>query len=122
MHGNEGTFWNRQNVYNVLQVDDLDFIDSFEPDSELINNWISDESLYRQAVEKLKSVDGPFFSSIVASSSHTGFDLPGLEKKYDKVSIDVGEYKDTYFGNYLEAVNYADYAFGKFIEIGRAHV
>ena len=116
MHGNEGTFWNRQNVYNVLQVDDLDFIDSFEPDSELINNWISDESLYRQAVEKLKSVDGPFFSSIVASSSHTGFDLPGLEKKYDKVSIDVGEYKDTYFGNYLEAVNYADYAFGKFIE------
>lgn len=116
MHGNEGTFWNRQNVYNVLQVDDLDFIDSFEPDSELINNWISDESLYRQAVEKLKSVDGPFFSSIVASSSHTGFDLPGLENKYDKVSIDVGEYKDTYFGNYLEAVNYADYAFGKFIE------
>ncbi len=116
MHGNEGTFWNRQNVYNVLQVDDLDFIDSFEPDSELINNWISDESLYRQAVEKLKCVEGPFFSSIVASSSHTGFDLPGLENKYDKVSIDVGEYKDTYFGNYLEAVNYADYAFGKFIE------
>lgn len=64
MHGNEGTFWNRQNVYNVLQVDDLDFIDSFEPDSELINNWISDESLYRQAVEKLKSVDGPFFLAL----------------------------------------------------------
>ena len=39
-----------------------------------------------------------------------------MENKYDKVSIDVGEYKDTYFGNYLEAVNYADYAFGKFIE------
>lgn len=27
-----------------------------------------------------------------------------------------GEYKDTYFGNYLEAMNYADYAFGIFIE------
>lgn len=27
-----------------------------------------------------------------------------------------GEYKDTYFGNYLESMNYADYAFGIFIE------
>lgn len=116
MHGNEETFWNRKNVYNAMQVDEIDFIDSFDPDSELINNWISDEALYKQAVEKLKKTDTPFFASIVASSSHTGFDLPGLDNKYQKVSIDVGKYKDTYFGNYLEAVNYADYAFGAFIE------
>lgn len=116
MHGNESSFWNRQNVYRLLNVDDVNFIDSFDPDSELINNWISDESLYIQAVDKLKSSNEPFFASIVSSSSHTGFDLPGLENKYDKVSIDVGKYKDTYFGNYLEAVNYADYAFGIFID------
>ena len=116
MHGNEETFWNRKNVYNAMQIDEIDFIDSFDPDSELINNWISDEALYKQAVEKLKKTDTPFFTSIVASSSHTGFDLPGLDNKYQKVSIDVGKYKDTYFGNYLEAVNYADYAFGAFIE------
>lgn len=116
MHGNEGSFWNRKNVYSTLQIDDLNFIDSFDPNSELINDWVSDESLYEQATAKLKQVEKPFFSSIVASSSHTGFDLPGLANKYDKVSIDVGRYKDTYFGNYLEALNYADYAFGKFIE------
>ena len=116
MHGNEGSFWNRKNVYSTLQIDDLNFIDSFDPNSELINDWVSDESLYEQATAKLKQVEKPFFSSIVASSSHTGFDLPGLANKYDKVSIDVGKYKDTYFGNYLESLNYADYAFGKFIE------
>lgn len=27
-----------------------------------------------------------------------------------------GKYKGSYFGNYLEAVNYADYAFGEFIK------
>lgn len=33
-----------------------------------------------------------------------------------KINLDVGKYKETYFGNYLEAMNYADYAFGIFIE------
>ena len=116
MHGNEGSFWNRKNVYRLLDIDEIDFIDSFDPNSQRINDWISDEELYRQAVKKLKVIDGPFFVNIVSASSHTAFDLPGLENKYDIVNIDVGKYKDTYFGNYLEAVNYADYAFGIFID------
>ena len=116
MHGNDGAFWNRKNVYRLLDIDEIDFIDSFDSDSQRINDWISDEELYRQAVKKLKVIDGPFFVNIVSASSHTAFDLPGLENKYDIVNIDVGKYKDTYFGNYLESVNYADYAFGIFID------
>ena len=116
MHGNDGAFWNRKNVYRLLDIDDISFIDSFDEDSKLINEWISDEDLYRQAVQKLSSVDGKFFVNIASASSHTAFDLPGLENKYDIVDIDVGKYKDMYFGNYLEAVNYADYAFGIFLD------
>ena len=116
MHGNDGAFWNRKNVYRLLQVDELDFIDSFDEDSELINEWLSDETLYRQAVRKLSNAQTPFFANIVSASSHNAFDLPGLKNKYDKVSIDVGKYKNTYFGDYLEAINYADYAFGIFID------
>ena len=73
------------------------------------------ELLYKQAVEKLKEYDNPFISYIVAASSHTGFTLDGLQDR-SKVNIDVGKYKDTFFGNYLESVNYADYAFGIFIQ------
>ena len=120
MHGNEGSFWNRNNVYGQMGIDELDFIESFDKDSKLINNWISDESLYEQAVPKFKKAieesGKPFFANIVAASSHTAFDLPGLDNKYDYVDIDVGQYKDMYFGNYLEAVNYADKQFGMFIE------
>ena len=117
MHGNDGSFWNRNNVYGPLQIDELDFIQSFDENSELINDWISDEALYRQAVQKLTKVEHEsFFANIVASSSHTAYDLPGIENKYNKVSIDVGEWKDSYFGNYLEAINYSDYAFGIFID------
>ena len=117
MHGNESSFWNRKNVYGHLDIDELDFIDSFDEEkSTYINDWLSDESLFEQSVIKLENAENPFFASIISCSSHNAFDLPGLENKYDYVDIDVGEFKDTYFGNYLEAINYTDKQFGMFID------
>lgn len=118
MHGNVGSFWNRNNVYKRLPVDHIDFIDQFEDTSEMVNGYLSDELLYTQAVQKLKmrqTQENPIFQFIVAASSHTGFGLEGLQDR-SKISIDVGKYQDTYFGHYLEAVNYADYAFGVLLE------
>lgn len=115
MHGNYPYFWNRGNVYGRLGLDNLSLKEQFEDLSENINGDLSDELLYRQAVQKLKNYDNPFISYIVAASSHTPYVLDGLQDR-SKVNIDVGKYKSTYFGNYLEAVNYADYAFGIFME------
>ncbi len=115
MHGNYPYFWNRGNVYGRMEVDELDLKEQFEDLSENINGDLSDELLYRQAVQKLKTQNQPFISYIVSASSHTPYILEGLQDR-SKITIDVGEYKDTYFGNYLEAVNYADYAFGVFLE------
>ena len=115
MHGNYPYFWNRGNVYGRLGLNDFSLKEQFSDLSENINGDLSDELLYRQAVEKLQQFDEPFISYIVAASSHTPYTLGGLQDR-SKVTIDVGKYKDTYFGNYLEAVNYADYAFGIFIE------
>ncbi len=114
MHGNYPYFWNRGNVYGRLDIDKTEFKEDFEDISENINGDLSDELLYDQAIEKLKGYGKPFFAEIVTASSHTPYVLDGLKDR-SKVSIDVGKYKDTYFGNYLEAVNYADYAFGLFV-------
>lgn len=114
MHGNDFNFWNRGNVYKRLEVDDLALKDKFE-DTEYINGFLSDELLYTQGLERIKQYQAPYLSFIVSASSHTPYELEGLQDR-SKVSIDVGKYKDTYLGNYLEAVNYADYAFGIFIE------
>ena len=115
MHGNYGNFWNRTNVYNNMKVDYIELKDKFLDISENIMGYLSDELLYKQAVQKLKEYDNPFISYVVAASSHTGFTLDGLQDK-SKVNINVGKYKDTFFGKYLESVNYADYAFGIFIQ------
>ena len=115
MHGNYGYFWNRTNVYSNMKVANIELKDRFADISEDVMGYLSDELLYKQAVEKLKNYDKPFFSFIVSASSHTGFTLDGLQDR-SKINIDVGKYKDTFFGNYLESVNYADYAFGIFID------
>lgn len=115
MHGNYPYFWNRGNVYGRLNLNELVLKEQFDDLSENINGDLSDELLYKQAVQKWKEYENPFVSYIVAASSHTPFTLEGLQDR-SKVSIDVGKYKDTYFGNYLEAMNYADYAFGVLIQ------
>jgi len=117
IHGNEGGFWNRNSVYSHIKIDNLLFDNIFEEETERINGYISDEQVYRKIIEEIKTYDDKFLVNIVAASSHIAFDLPGIENKEEKVKIDVGEeWKNTFFGNYLEAANYADYAFGIFID------
>lgn len=115
-HGNYDTFWNRKNVFSKYDVDKVYFINDFADTSELIRTYLSDELLYRQIFDMLPKNSTPLFVDLVAASSHKPFELDGIQNKYDKVSIDVGKYKGTDLGNYLEAVNYADYAFGIFLE------
>ena len=117
IHGNKGSFWNREAVYSRLPIDNLHFDNIFDENTERISGYISDEQVYRRMVEEMKNYDGKFFVNIVAASSHTAFDLPGIENKESKVTIDVGDAnRDLYYGHYLEAMNYADYAFGIFID------
>lgn len=115
-HGNNCGFWNRNAVYSRLDVDKKVFLENFNDTSEIINRYLSDELFYKQSVEILANTEEPFFAFLVASSSHTPFELSGINDKESKVTIDVGKYKDTYFGNYLESANYADYAFGLLIQ------
>lgn len=116
MHGNVASFWNRGNFYSRMNLNNTVFLDKFEDQSEMVSGYLSDELFYKQAVEKIEKQEQPFMTFLVSSSSHTAFDLPGLEDRESKIAIDVGKYKDTYFGNYLEAMNYADYAFGILID------
>ena len=114
MHGNDAYFWNRGRVYERFGVKDIALKDKFQ-DLEYINGFLSDELLYTQGMERLKEFPEPFISFIVSASSHTPYELEGLQDR-SKVKIDVGKYKGSYFGNYLEAVNYADYTFGILID------
>ncbi len=115
-HGNYDTFWNRKNVFSKYDVDYVYFLNDFADTSELIRTYLSDELLYKQIFDMLPETEEPLLVDIVAASSHKPFDLEGIQNKESKVSIDVGTYRGTALGDYLESVNYADYAFGIFLD------
>ncbi len=111
-HGNSGWFWNRRKMYPNLGFEKLYALEELVQD-EILGMGLSDLSLYKQAVDILKKTDQPFFAFIVTLSSHTPFILPD---QYKQINL-LPKHKDTIFGNYLQAVHYADYALGQFLEM-----
>ncbi len=111
-HGNSGWFWNRRRIYPSLGFENFYSLEELVPD-EVIGIGLSDLSLYKQAVEILKKIDKPFFAFIVTLSSHTPFILPD---QYRQINLQPN-HEGTTFGNYIEAVHYADYALGEFLRM-----
>ncbi|HEY5560419.1 MAG TPA: LTA synthase family protein [Clostridiaceae bacterium] len=109
-HGNTQVFWNRNVMYPKEGFQDFFSKSSFNSD-DILGLGISDKSFLTQSLEKLKTMKSPFFSFLVTLSSHYPFD--GGSKYGD---FDPGEYKDTIFGSYLQAIHYADEQLGMFLD------
>lgn len=112
IHPETGGRWNwRDNHashgFNKL-YDDKDFtID------EIVGPSISDESLYRQTVDKIKNENSSFLIHITSLTSHGPFKI---DEKYKSLNISkaLGE---TVLGDYIQTINYADKAIGTFIRL-----
>ncbi|MFS0869959.1 LTA synthase family protein [Paenibacillus xylanilyticus] len=110
-HAYESGFWNRYTMYQNMSYDKFYSKNDFEQDDPL--GWsLSDESFFRQSVEKMDSdVTEPFYSFLITLSSHHPYALP-----QDKQQLDVGEFEGTMFGDYLQSVHYVDSALGSMVE------
>lgn len=113
-HVNEVSFWDRSKMYPALGFDQFydkpyytnDHFNSFGP---------SDEEMYRVGIEKLMDVkknNRPFYAQFVTVSSHSPFTVP---EHFSKIKIP-SDLEGTQLGNYLDSVNYSDFALGKLIE------
>lgn len=111
MHGYKPGFWNRSVIYKNIGFDEFYNKDNMA-ENELLGMGISDKDFFKQAIKKLKTQKQPFHAFLITLSSH--FPYKNDKSKYS--SFDVGEYKDTLLGDYLEAVHYTDEALGEFVE------
>ena len=101
-HGYEASFWNRQAVYNNLGF--FEFISKEEFEIDEILGWsISDESFFRQSIDKSLQYQ-PFYSLLITLSSHHPYDA------FSKFPMDVTPFENKQVGNYLKGINYADQA------------
>jgi lipoteichoic acid synthase len=110
MHGYKPGFWNRSVAYKNIGFDEF-YNKNNMAENEVLGMGISDKDFLKQALEKLKRQKQPYYSFLITLSSHFPYDND--KSKYS--SFDVGKYKDTLLGNYLEAIHYTDEALGEFI-------
>lgn len=111
MHAYRPGFWNRSVMYKTLGFDEFISKNNYITD-EISGMGLTDKSFFRQSLEYMEKYKEPYYAFLITLTSHFPYDN---DNKY-LGSFNVGKYKDTFFGNYLEAIHYADEALGSFID------
>ncbi|ABR47022.1 sulfatase [Alkaliphilus metalliredigens QYMF] len=115
-HGNDGDFWNRENIYPSQGLDEFISLEDFSED-EMIGIGLSDGEMFRQSLPYLKGRDNPFYSFYITLTSHHPFTMEGLQdQQYEGLNVGAA-YEGMVLEAYLETVHYLDYEIGKFIEM-----
>lgn len=109
-HGYKETFWNRNIMYKAEGFDNYYSEKSFNID-ETVGLGLSDKSFLNQSIEKLKTLENPYFSFLITLSSHFPFD--DTEKYGD---FNSGKYEGSLLGNYFKAIHYTDEQLGMFLQ------
>lgn len=125
MHANNGTFWNRKVMHKNLGYQRFYDKDSYKIDDSL-GLGLSDESFFKQSVEKITKIKQPFYGTLIMLSNHTPFNETAERSKLDLTMkyIDpitkeekIAPYmSETRLGKYFMASNYADYTIGILLE------
>ncbi|WP_090642154.1 LTA synthase family protein [Paenibacillus sp. UNC496MF] len=108
-HAYDGGFWNRNMMYDTLGYDEFFSKNAYTIDEPL--GWsLGDKSFFKQSVRLMAAQPQPFYSFLISLSSHHPYALPASVQ-----TLDVGAFKGTMFGDYLEAVHYVDAAIGQLV-------
>ncbi|PRR78128.1 Lipoteichoic acid synthase 2 [Clostridium liquoris] len=107
-HGNNEGFWNRAVMYKSLGFQNFFGAHSLNIDEE-IGLGLSDKSFFNQSLEKISSLQEPFYSFLITLSSHYPF--TNTDNTFNK-----GELKNTFLGDYFSSIHYTDAQLGMFLE------
>lgn len=110
-HGNEASFWGRDEAYPNQGFDQFYSEEKLEID-EVIGMGLSDQSLFAQGAEILSQVTEPFYGFFITLTNHNPYILPEKD-----ITITLSETdKKSLLGRYIESVKYTDDAIKTFFE------
>ncbi|MET3726964.1 phosphoglycerol transferase MdoB-like AlkP superfamily enzyme [Fictibacillus halophilus] len=109
-HAYKPGFWNRYIVYPNLGFNEFHSIEDFKKGEQI--GWsLGDESFFTQSVDIMKEGEDPFYSFLIALTSHYPYTMPAQYQ-----NLDIDDVGDVNLRNYLQSVHYVDQAVGTFIE------
>ncbi len=112
MHANKKSFWNRDMMYQSLNVQKFYDVTSYDVTDENSVNWgMKDIPFFEQSVQHMKEMPQPFYSRMITLTNHFPFDLDEEDElipPYDSNSRTLNKY--------FQAVRYMDEALKLFFE------
>ncbi|WZY01897.1 LTA synthase family protein [Bacillus sp. FSL W7-1360] len=113
MHANNGSFWNRDVMYQSLGYDKFRDVKDYNVTEEnSVGEWgMKDKEFFEQSIPYLQKQKQPFYTKFITLTNHFPFDLDEEDKfidEYDSGSKTLNQYVTT--------VRYMDYALEQFFE------
>jgi len=110
MHAYEKGFWNRDDVYKNIGFKHF-FSQKDYSKEKKIGMALNDQQFFLESIDHMKTLQEPFFSFLVALTSHTPYEIDKEDQK-----LDLSGYEDPMLKRYYQTVHYVDTGIGKMID------
>lgn len=109
-HANNKSFWNRDQIYQSLHVDQFIDQDSYEITDENSVGWgLKDKEFFEQSIPYLQELTQPFYSKFITLTNHFPFELDE-----EDMSIDRYDSNSNTLNSYFPTVRYMDESIEEF--------
>ncbi|QYR24348.1 LTA synthase family protein [Paenibacillus sp. sptzw28] len=112
LHGNNRTFWNRDQMYETMGYERFYSAEDYNIDEENSVGWgLKDIPFFEQSVGKLRALPQPFYAKLITLTNHHPFTL----KKEDRLLPPFDANSKT-LNHYFNTVRYMDEALKDFFK------
>ncbi|MGM0845705.1 MAG: LTA synthase family protein [Bacillota bacterium] len=112
LHGNTGTFWNRNEIYKSLGYDKFYDASYYEMKQEdLADYGLMDKPFFQQSMPYLESLPKPFYANFITVTHHFPFTMNQEEATIGKHTTG-----NKTVDNYFQTARYADEALEQFFD------
>lgn len=112
LHANDKSFWNREQMYENLHIDEFFDKESYDVNDENSVGWgLKDKPYFEQSIELLQGLDEPFYSKFITLTNHFPFELDEEDR-----AIEPYDSNSNTLNNYFPTVRYMDEAIEGFFD------
>src|SRR5690625_4848201 len=112
LHGDRKSFWNRDEIYKRLAIDEFYHEDYYDmSDHKVINYGLKDKPLFEESINYLKSLPKPFYAHLITLTHHNMYLIDE-----EDATIEPAETGDASVDRYFQTARYLDEALEEFFE------
>ncbi|WP_010649731.1 LTA synthase family protein [Oceanobacillus massiliensis] len=110
LHGNTGSFWNRDEIYKSLGYDKFYDSSYYEMDPDNLADYgLMDKPFFKESMDYLEALTQPFYANFITVTHHYPFTMD-----QEKATIEPHTTGNKTVDNYFQTARYADEALEQF--------